>query len=290
MQPIQPLVPKQPLVSILEEPPAPPPGAPTGLQRQIPEPPTWDQPEGETAAHAEGPWYNDQTRFPKYAPVPAAPLPKAIQTGAGPVYLHETGNAATADPANVPTKAAPFNYVTASETQCYYRMGPPPDVDRGSTHDAATQPPTWTSTNTIPRPPRIFEFIHGYFYQHDHCGQVRFLKLLLDLNRETRCRVMQWHDVRKTTVTIDLPTRELWPGTSTGILMNPTARKLPRVRYFTDEPITEDQRQSQRDDPELRPGTMLIATQNFNVQGEPESCMGGIYQEVDQNLEKGCWK
>ena len=98
---------------------------------------------------------------------------------------------------------------------------------------------------------------------------------------------MQWHDVRKTTVTIDLPTRELWPGTSTGILMNPTARKLPRVRYFTDEPITEDQRQSQRDDPELRPGTMLIATQNFNVQGEPESCMGGIYQEVDQNLEKG---
>ena len=176
MQPIRPPVPKQPLVPIPEGPPAPPPGAPTGTQRQIPEPPTWDQPEGETAAHAEGHWYNDQTRFPKYAPVPAAPLPKAIQTGAGPVYLHETGNAATADPANVPTKAAPFNYVTASETQCYYRMGPPPDVDRGSTHDAATQPPTWTSTNTIPRPPCIFEFVHGHFYQHDHCGQVRFLK------------------------------------------------------------------------------------------------------------------
>jgi len=32
---------------------------------------------------------------------------------------------------------------------------------------------------------------------------------------------------------------------------------------------------------------MLIATQNFNVQGEPESCVGGLYQEVDQNLEKG---
>ncbi len=156
IQPTQPFVPKQPIISIPEEPPAPPPGAPTGLQRQIPEPPTWDRPEGESEAPDAGPWYTDQTRFPKYAPVPAGPLPKAIQTGTGPVYLHETGNAATADPANVPTKAAPFNYVTASETQCYYRMGPPPDVDRGSTHDAATRPPTWTSTNAIPRPPCIF--------------------------------------------------------------------------------------------------------------------------------------
>ena len=82
---VRPPIPKQ----LPDDPPAPPPGAPTGPQRQIPEPPTWDPPEDEIGvpiAPAAGPMYVEANRFAKDpAPVPAGPPPKAVQTVTGPV-------------------------------------------------------------------------------------------------------------------------------------------------------------------------------------------------------------
>ncbi len=87
--------------------------------------------------------------------------------------------------------------------------------------------------------------------------------------------MMQWNDLRGTTIDVTLPARELWSVASTGILLNPTMRTLPRMVYFTDAPITDDQQYVQCNDNQLIPGTMLLAASNFNVQGDEESCMGG---------------
>ncbi len=219
--------------------------------------------------------------------MPAGPPPKAAQTETGPVHFCDTQSAATSDPANVPTKAAPFDYAKVSETQ-FYRMAPTPDVDRGPIADAAIQQqPTWTPPHTIPRPPWIHQFTRGNFYRHDRYGQVRFLSLIEDESRETQCKMMQWDERRGTTIDVVLPARELWSVASTGILLNPTLRSLPRIEYFTDAPITDDQQYVQCDDVELLPGTMLLAAHNFNVQGDQASCMGGQYQETNDDLEKG---
>ena len=133
----------------------------------------------------------------------------------------------------------------------------------------------------------MHQFIRGNLYRHDVYGQVRFLSLIQDETRETYCKMMQWDERRKTTINVNLPARELWPVASTGILSNPTMRSLPRIQYFTDEPIADDQQLVQRDDVESLPGTMLRAAHNFNVQGDRASCMGGQYQELNDDLEKG---
>ena len=222
--------------------------------------------------------------------MPSGPPPKAVQTAEGPVYFCDSQNSATSDPANVPTKAPPFD-LKLHQTQ-YYKMAATPDVDRGPTADAAIQQqPTWTPSQSIPRPPWITQFVRGNFCRHDKYGQVRFLALIEDESQETQCAMMQWNDLRGSLCELSLPAREVQYTASTGIAEKPTLRTLPRTVYFTDAPITDDHQYVQYDDDRLTPGTMLLAAGNFNVEGDAESCWelhpklcahsnSNIYQEV----------
>ena len=90
--------------------------------------------------------------------------------------------------------------------------------------------------------------------------------------------------MREVLYELNLPAREVQYTVSTGIAEKPTLRTLPRTVYFTDAPITDDHQYVQYDDERLKPGTMLLAAGNFNVEGDTASCAEGQYQEVNHEL------
>ncbi len=66
----------------------------------------------------------------------------------------------------------------------------------------------------------------------------------------------------------------------------PALTEPPRTVYYTDAPVMDDRPYVQQNDARLTPGTMLLATGIFNVEGDPASCVEGHYQQTNEKFGK----